>query len=261
MVSIKDALRELRARPVHTAFRDLLNPGFLEWIASSDDPARPASLSEEAGRQVEDKSRALAKALNDETSPDILSETAAAVTIRRLFEAILRLPAPSEPEAGLEAVPLTARLARPALFGWAVLRTLGPARIKGWSLEGILADNLRDAAGDDFTARQTALALRALAERTDWFRPGRPADENARRLTALVTTDPAFRGALLVNEHQGVEYYHKESFERLLWWAEAAAAAERPASEAAEAGRAIELLRDAGHRSGFKLSRLIAALA
>ncbi|MDD8024984.1 MAG: alpha-amylase family glycosyl hydrolase [Acidobacteriota bacterium] len=260
VASLDEALRELRTRPIRNAFGELLAPGFLDGLVEIGG-GEDSALIEEAGRQVEAKARTLAAAVNGEMAPDSIAEASLAREIRRGFEAVLRLPAGAHAPASLaagftgtgpEISPLGARLARYSLFGWAALRALGPARASALGLDAALAATWREAAGDDFKARLAVHAVRALAANRDWAGRAEPAGDAARRLAQRMRSDPDFRAALLVNEYQGVEYFHKESFERLLWWLEAVAAAE----ESAPAGEALDLLRAAADHSGFRLEQL-----
>ncbi|MCX6560240.1 MAG: alpha-amylase family glycosyl hydrolase [Candidatus Aminicenantes bacterium] len=266
VASIEQALRELRMRPLWDSLRELLAPGFLDWLVGSRSVGEGGPLSEEADRQIEAKARSFARGVNEEIFPDSISEPAFAEAIRRRYGAVLRLmdAGRTDLDAGFagtapESSPIGARLARYSMFAWSVLASIGPARAEAWGLDAVLADLLGDAAGDEFQARLAVHAIRALAKADGWFERQRTPDANARSLARLIGKDPDFRAALLVNDYQGVEYFHKESFERLMWWLLAtslAGVSEEGAPQTSGPLGAIALLRAAGEISGFRLDRL-----
>ncbi len=248
--SLEAAVRELRTRAARRAFLDLLHPGFLDWLES---PSGGEGDAGEAGRQIEEKTSALIRAVNEAIKPNALNEAAFAERIRRDFEAVLRLPADLAAGREPSSSPMGARLARPSLFAWAALRALGPARAAELGLDAALAESWLEPAGDGLKARQAVHAVRGLAGWGGLAASEASPEAAARGLVEWMRTDPDIRAALLVNEHQGVEYFHQESFDRLLWWLDAASAAD-PAW--APLRGAVPILRDAAARSGFRLDRL-----
>jgi len=78
--------------------------------------------------------------------------------------------------------------------------------------------------------------------------------------------DPDVQRLLRVNRHQGVLWYNREAFEKLLWWLStteailAAPAGERP-SEAAEREAVLLALRRASDAAGYQVARLVELVA
>jgi hypothetical protein len=243
-------VRELRTRAARRAFLDLLHPGFLDWLGS---PSGGGADADEAGRQTEGKALTLIRAVNEAIGPDALNEAAFAERIRRGFVAVLLLPAEIAAGDRPLSAPLGAGLARPSLFAWAVLRALTPARAADLGLDAALAEFWLETAGDNLKARQAVHAIRALAGWDARLDSAESAAAVASRLADKMRTDPDFRAALLVNEYQGREYFHQESFDRLLWWLEASAAADPGWALLLQA---VLLLRDSAARSDFRLDRL-----
>jgi hypothetical protein len=250
VASIEDAVPNLRARPIQAAFGELVHPGFFKWLMEKRAAEAGAPVHPDVGRQVEAKAEgireAVASGLDAGTVPDGWAGYAAAV--RRDFEAILRLPALidifprlktsySTPASryfhSLAATPGTLikeeMFAYAALFSWAAVRSLPaapirpdvpvelPSLIAEWRLDRIIADTLRGVGIDENTLRRTVRVLPSLARAPRWFAPEAPMQETLGGLIRLLFEDPEYRRALLVNTHQGVEYFNRESYEVLLW--------------------------------------------
>ncbi len=254
--SLDAALRELRSRAARLAFLSLLEP------ASEDESAARGGPDEETMGRIEAKALALVRAINESSAPDVLNEAAFVRDVRRRFASVLGQPSGSGP--GWDATapsssPIGARLARASLLGWAVMKALSPARAAEFGLDAALAESWREAAGDELKARQAVHAVKGLAGPEAVIGPDEPAGRAASRIAARLASDPDLRASLLVNEYQGVEYFHQESFDRLLWWIETTAAAEAETAGTAIA-KTVDLLRAAADRSGFRLARLAAGL-
>ena len=99
VAGLEQAAVDFWQRPVQAAFRELVNPGFFEWLMTKRVFKRGAPLDPEAGRQAGQKARRLAEAIarlpggGNALGPGGAPEAdEIADAARRDFEAILRLP-------------------------------------------------------------------------------------------------------------------------------------------------------------------------
>jgi len=102
VVGLEQAAIDFWLRPVQAAFRELVNPGFFEWLMTKRIFKRGKPLDPEAGRQAGQKARRLAEAVarlpggksgGNAPGPGGAPEAdEIAAAARRDFEAILRLP-------------------------------------------------------------------------------------------------------------------------------------------------------------------------
>ena len=98
-----------------------------------------------------------------------------------------------------------------------------------------------------------------------------PAVERAPALVRALLADEAVRPYIRVNAWEGVSWFHRESFEQILWWMLAldslAAVADKSLAPAAldarlaEADRLTAVLARAGEASGYQVDKLEAAAA
>jgi glycosidase len=190
--SIDEAMREIFLLPVHTAFRELSNPGSVQWLVDNriivpegcPDPAVLDEARDKAGRLFE----AARHFTGGQGDPPSL-----AAGLRRELDILLRLPVLVEaaPDALGEpfhrmagALPLAdGRLTSwGPLLGWLVIHSLG--RVVGddgaagisrswiaeWLLGRILGDVMQEIGLDPVQAAEVAATVRILTAHQDWFR-------------------------------------------------------------------------------------------
>ena len=219
-------------------------------------------------------------------------EKTAARAVRQRLEAILRLsiaesmlPLLGSAEYSWAAaeIRIAWRMMRPGslLVGWlftsALSQVVGSeeheiatrALFDQWRLNRVLSDALRDLGLDEGTAWQVVSAVRVLAGYRQWFQPTEPGEHVACAVLESWLKDGDIAQLLGVNRHEGVLWFHKESFERLLRWTlliatvEALAGAHRsdPAQQAAEelaaCYDAVQALQRAQEQSGYQVDRLL----
>jgi glycosidase len=261
---IEAAAREMGAKPIRDTFRELVHPGFLDWMWKN----RVAAAALIAGGtgdlgavapavclEIEAKAGRVRAAVLGAAGAD--PRNAAAfdpVAVRRDLEAVLLLPAfrkrfprpKSDAYAAAERfllAPLESdRASWNLLFCFAAVHRLDQVRIADWGLDGIIGDSLREsgmAADDAAQAADLITALAAFRQAPDKAvrRKERPA-----RLAAALFADEHMRRALRFNEYEGSTYFNKEAFERTAWALLAAAVIEAtvdPSMEATVASGAI----------------------
>ena len=191
----------------------------------------------------------------------------------------------SRPHASRFRSGLEPRSAWFGLLGWAAFRAVGrladggstDKAIEDWGLEHVFAEAVRDAGLPEADQAVLPKIVRALAARPLGFESSLSVGRNALRLAETIFGDERFRRALRVNEYQGVEYFHQESFDVLRWFAAALAALDgrggnagalpvraklspRESRAVSRAYAAVDLLRKAERQSGFETAKLLARL-
>ena len=174
------------------------------------------------------------------------------------------------------------QLAWASLLSWAGLRSLGRAMsdhdfaaqsrawIDEWLLDRIAASTLREMEIDEASAWQVVVAIKALVTQQQWHLADVPAKKRAYRFAEQLFGDPDVKQLLNVNEYQGVTYFNKEAFEKLLWWLLAVAVVDLTAEVDADsvdvpnaivdAYDVIKALQDAEEQSGYQVDKLKTAL-
>ena len=306
--SIGAALRDMQLAPLHVAVRALAESGALRRLievgaarAAGSRPkpmtiattgptpakvlAQPPTAAEVVGcmDNVEASVGLVLAALVDVTAAS--GDAAAAGTaFRAALEAALRLP-----EAAA-AGRLRAGLAEPetwaALFGHLVSEamtevaapeasavsagTAGPSPVEELQLGSIIANVFRELGLDEAAAwKQVALIrlLRRLPLPSSVA--GLAAADRAPALVRALLADEAVRPHIRVNSWEGVSWFHRESFEQILWWmlaldslavvADTSLAPAERATRLAEADHLTAVLARAGESSGYQVDKLEAA--
>ncbi len=302
VASIAASLREMQLAPLHAAVRGLAENGSLRRLteigaaraeAACHKPHRgkktaaapPVATPEEIDALLAETAVAVERMLHALVEVAGATGDAAAATagFRLGAEAALMLP-------GLPGVPAIARLCAGltdpstwvAIFGRlageAIATVADPDGSRGGSaldelqLGPVLANVFRDLGQDEAAAWRLVALIRLLRQLP---LPGSvaalpPADRPAALVRALVA-DEAVRPYIRVNVWEGVSWFHRESFEQLLWWMlalDALGAAEDGtlgaagvAARLAEADRLTAILARAGETSGYQLNKLEDAAA
>ncbi len=284
--NLEEEARDFVARPVREPFGALVNAGFFGWLLGKRVLEPGARLDAAPGEQTAKKAGDVARGVmimagleGSEGSGDARAAVSAAV--RRDFEAILQLlvigrrfPAAGSPGNEAAVRYLLSGLSEGAagwtwLFCWAGIRALGSRdRIAEWRLGPIIAGAARDMDLDAAAAEGMAGSLLALAPFRRWAEAGETPADVVARVAETIFTEADVQRALGVNEYQGVRYFNKEAFERLLWLLMAIAAVDITAVDSARpaaavpggllsAYRAVELLKDAEARSGYDFDKLL----
>jgi hypothetical protein len=136
----------------------------------------------------------------------------------------------------------------------------------------VLANVFRDLGQDEAAAWRLVALIRLLRRLPlpSSVADQPPHDRSAALVRALVA-DEAVRTYIRVNLWEGVSWFHRESFEQVLWWMLAFDALEalagktrskaRVTARVAEADRLTAALARAGEASGYQLGKLEAAAA
>jgi hypothetical protein len=256
------------------------------------DDARLAGDSDEPGTstdalldEVEQKMLTLLAEVKQftESSGD---EQAIAREVRGELAAILDLPAFEKRFAEADSVAaieqMRAGLSDDAvtwgtLFGWAFVHALGKitdtpdyaeqARswIDEWLLGRIVANTLRELGADEQAASRAVAVIRQATSHQDWYQS--PDMEHAQQLLEALLGDREMQQLLGVNRYQGVLWFDKAAFERLLWWMQTVAAVaigaepdttpEKAATALSAAHATVKQLQDAADKSGYQVEKLL----
>jgi glycosidase len=281
---IEAAVRDMGSKPLREAFRELVHPGFLEWLWQNRVTGPARGLDPGIGDQVAAKAARVLSALREirGASPEYVARFDPAA-VRRDIEAILQLPALADrfprprsrkfAAAGsfLLSTLERERTARNSLFSWAAVRGID-RRVAGEAgLGKVIAEALRDSGMDAGGIEPAVTEIFALVELDAWARNKGTIQKRAAGLAAAMFADDVVRRALGVNEYQGIIYFGKEAFERMLWDLFAAAAAgltaDPDASKKTISGAIISAfgvvakLLAAGKESAYRVEMLLKALA
>jgi glycosidase len=297
--SVGAALRDMQLAPLHAALRRLAESGSLRRLTEAGvaraagsqgkrKTVAPKPLTAEALRtlvdDVEASVAAILEALVEVTaaSGDVPAATAA---FRLAADAALRLPDQAKSDR------LCADLAEPetwaALFGHLVSDAIvavaapdnlggsgagdaGASPIEELQLGSILANVFRELGLDEAAAWKLVALIRLLGRLPlPSSVAGLPAADRAPALVQALLADEAVRPYIRVNAWEGVSWFHRESFEQILWWMLAldslAAVANGESGAAAlearlaDADRLTAILARAGKASGYQVDKLEAA--
>jgi hypothetical protein len=278
-------------RPVHEPFGALVNAAMFRRIIDArvavpgDDPdARLVGQVEQMALRLLSAATQAARGTGD--------EVAVSREMRLKLEAVLQLPVAESllPLLGSAEYWWVGQMIRESLdddTAWSVLlgwlfthalgRVVGDAndaltarnRLDQWRLNRILADALRGLELDEEAIRRSVAAARLLADYRQWFQPATPGSSVACGAFESWLKDSEAAKFLGVNRHEGVLWFHRESFERLLTWTllvatvDAMADADRPVAETiqalAECYDALQALQRAESESGYQVEKLLAA--
>jgi len=225
-------------------------------------------------------------------------EAAIAQEIRQELEAILQLtvlesrfPLPKSRKYTSAVKLLNTHLDEDALtwgslFGWCFVHSLGKLFGKAdyeqqsrswmdeWLLGKLIAGVLQDLGLDEASAWQGVAIIKLLTSHARWFEMELPKPKRAYSVVQTLLGDDEIQRLLQVNRHQGVLWFNKEAFERMLWWMLSLAVVEetraaprpgpeRPAVEVAQAIVAhydiVKKLQQAEKKSGYQVEKLVEA--
>ncbi|MBK9711006.1 MAG: alpha-amylase [Kouleothrix sp.] len=165
-----------------------------------------------------------------------------------------------------------------SLFGWALIHPLGKLTgaadyaeqsrswIDEWLLGRIIAGALRDIGLDEQAAAQAITVIKHLTSHQDWFQA--PGMAQVSRLLGTLLADREVQQLLRVNRYQGVLWFDKDAFERLLQWMLLLAVVSISADHTQAQAEAVVILdaaygtvtqlRDAAAQSGYQVEKLLA---
>jgi hypothetical protein len=305
--SIGGALREMQLAPLHAAVRGLAESGSLRRLtelgaaravaahkatghaakatgraAKAAHPTAPVATPKQTEALVAEAATAVEQMLHALVDLSGATGDVAAATARfRLgLEAALDLPKLVGVErlrAGLTDsstwVAIFGRLAGEAIASVADPDGTGSgAAVDELQLGPVLANVFRDLGQDEAAAWRLVALIRLLRQLPlPSSVADQPPDDRPAALIRALVADEAVRAYIRVNVWEGVNWFHRESFEQVLWWMLALDALEALAGKTrsmakvtarvVEADRLTAALARAGEASGYQLGKLEAAAA
>jgi len=240
--SLEGALRELQLAPVHDAVRAAIAEPSREAVE------RVVATVAEATGTVGDRDAVVAR---------VVAAAGAAESVAATIED------PSQ-AAALRVWSLLAPLG--SLPEGAAVGPTSRAWVEELRLAPVIADALRARGLDEGAAWWAAERARTLVDLPLPSSVGGPASSRAMRVVDAWLAHPAVRPFIRVNAWDGVEWFHRESFDELLEWMDrlerVGAAAPGAATSAAIGTEALaRTLRAAADASGYRVDRLREALA
>jgi hypothetical protein len=164
------------------------------------------------------------------------------------------------------------------VFGWAFVHALGKLEdmadydeqsrswIDEWLLGRIIARALQEVGLDETAAARAVVIIKRLTSHQHWFAAQDTA--GAHETLEALLRDSEMQQLLGINRYQGVLWFNKQSFERLLWWllllaavmisADAARAPSEVTEEIAACYTSTRRMRAAAAESGYQVEKLLA---
>jgi glycosidase len=277
--NIDEALKEIFLQPVHTPFRELVNPGSLQWLIDNRAPAKasqelPASQSQ-AIDEAQRKFAILLHEANQITGSQAVDIPAISTQFRHDLEALLNIAAISERfpleksrkyasavkylkagPPGQSALSSGTAAVWGTLLSYLSTRRLGEATgaeqaeeqsrtlIDEWLLGKIIATALQDMEVPEADAWRFVASIKILVSHQKW--PDMNEKEKNRAYSTLrsLLNDFEIQRYIGVNRYQDVLWFNQESFEQLLWWLFASSVIELAAAQSgadkAENGSAVQ---------------------
>ncbi len=293
--SVEEVLKEVASRPVRELFADLVNAEtFRRLIEQVGQPAdRQTDLLNEVEQKMTRLLRGVALIANGEVGPDDARRIpAVARDVRAQLETLLHLPVQEARRLSRrwrkyhrELVQLKARLSDDppllwgCLFGWLFVHALGRMAVEGdaiqqsctwideWRLGKVVAETLQGLGLDEGTAWRTVAVIKVLTAHQRWFELS-TVEQTPRRVLENWLQDAHARQWLQVNCYEGVEWFNKEAFDRLLWWTWQVTLLDDVRRRRRPSGKSIEsieahldvllTLQHAGEKSEYQVERLLA---
>jgi hypothetical protein len=237
--------------------------------AQVPDTSAPTGISTTAAKKTELGDDA---APADEASAGLSDYAAAAREILARLEGDPETTAATD--AGETSEPTLALWSR--IFSWAFIHALGKLAdpidydeqsrswADEWLLGRIIAGALQEIGLDQVAAARAVVIVKRLTSHQHWFE-ARDA-EGAYTVLESLLSDSEVQQLLGVNRYQGILWFNKQSFERLLWWlllaaimlsSDATRPAEEVAAEIAACYRTVRRLRLDATAAGYQVEKLL----
>jgi hypothetical protein len=298
---VEEALKELYLEPVHEPYRALIDAATLALLADQIVEAPAQDVDPDILEQVEARMQALLDAIQ-ETLPDVAeralgNETEIVRAVLRELDAILHVPVTlaemREKTGGPAARSMVDYLAEGwqpeddarwgTLMTWLFTHHLGALIdadpdegvsrewFEAWLLGNVLQRVLGAMDVPEPEADQAVRAVAALLSVEDWGPLDTWREEGPAAVLQSALQHQDVQAYLRIHDYQGVQWFHKESFESLLWWRLCLAAITRLSAEPgasadplhalAEVYATVIALRDAEERSAYQVDKLTEAVA
>ena len=238
--NIQEALQELLLQPVQSPYRQIVNPGYFNYLLSARSHSEEQSISEDLIRESQNKLKSLLEGIKIltrlEHNVDEISENVARKLKRIIsfgfIDKYFPLPNAKSYQSILEEL-------KQELFGgpdsnwvsllsWIYVCELGklagpgnyPNQSQTWFNEWRFGNILRETCygmglGED-QANTILLEVNILTRYQNWFQDMQ--SEPQAKLLSEWFSDEYIQRYLGVNRHKDILWFRKEAFEKLIWW-------------------------------------------
>jgi hypothetical protein len=168
------------------------------------------------------------------------------------------------------------------LLGWLFVHALGKWAdskniaeqsgnwIDEWRLDKIMISALIDLGIDEGSVRRSVQLIKLLTHHQDWYEIGPSAQNRTFEVLDPLLKDDQVQTFIQVNEHDGIRWLNKESFDELLFWLMLVAVVEIGSSplhsptqvvkEIEECRGVIQKIQEAEMTSEYQVEKLLMAL-
>ncbi len=290
---LDEAWKEILLQPLHRAFKDLFNSHLLNRIREACVSGPEKTPDRALMDEVEQKTvHFLREAQKQAGLPG--NESPLAKELMGKLSTILQLPIVARPSAPAAPEKMKASLTYlrkhlsdlPAIWGtilgWLFVHAIGKLAgsksvaeqsliwIDEWKLERLLISAHFDSGAGNGSSRRSVQLIRLLTRHQNWFEPDRTDQNRAFDVSNSLLKDDEVRKFIQVNEHDGILWFNKESFEELLFWLMLAAVVEigsRPLDSPAQVLKKIEAchgviqkIQEAEMKSEYRVDKILMAL-
>ena len=247
---IEEALKEVFLGPILYPYRELVNPGFFQWLIDSriTDENKGQEYLEDIISEAEAKTRYLFQAI-DQFTDESVDGGALSVEICVKLRSILTLstlvennplPKSRDYRSAIKLILYGSdgmlSLVKGDPFSWGILlswlfshnlgevlpgdRTEERSRrlMDEWLLDKIISETLQGVGLDEEIAWRVLSCTHALVSHQNWYKAGLPKRGQAARVLTTWLDDPDIQRYLQINRYGGTVWFNKEAMESLLRW-------------------------------------------
>jgi hypothetical protein len=264
--SLDEAMREIFLQPVHTAFRELVNPGYFHWVMDhrsspveallTKAPVAESLLAKSLQKVLDECAVKTSRLLGEIKRITDGSGNVDAITgdiVHLLENALSDVPLPAGSPAPLFAYLFTAQLGR--IINEADAAEISRSWIDEWLLGKFIVQTLRELGMEEPAAWRIVTLVKILVQHGAALHLA-PAAFNLQILLADLDAQ-AYIG---VNRYQGILWFNKESFEELIQWLYTIGMLIDPARQA-DLELLVQRWQAAADASAYQLEKLLASAA
>jgi glycosidase len=239
--SIEETFKEMLLQPLQEAFEELVNIDLFRRLTDARISQPQAQLDPNLMDEITAKMTALLREVKS-YSRGGEDEAVIARELRNELEAILYLPIITshfhrlQPGTIKEAAAYLHKQLTDSngvwgtLFSWLFVHALGSVVnrtefqaqsrlwIEDWRLDRTILDVLKGLGLDEASARKGLLLVKLLTRHQEWYKTESSGHPQAYVIMESLLKDKEVAEFLRVNQYHDLWWFHKESFEEMLWW-------------------------------------------
>jgi glycosidase len=239
--SIEEVFKEMLLRPLHNAFKELVNADMVRRLTEARIIQPQGQLDQHLIEEIEKKMINLLREVK-QFSGGREDEMTIAREVRQKLEAILYLPIITSRYSRLQPKGVKAAAEYlhkklddspyiwATLFSWLFIHALGkvvnPRDFAGqsrtwmdeWRFGKIIFGVLRDSGLDEAAAWSALTIIKLLTGHQRWFEAKSSDQKQAYAILVSLFKDGEVQQCLRVNQFNDIWWFNKEAFEEMLWW-------------------------------------------